>query len=311
MTITLLAFATVALMTVPPLAGASSTTATTGEASDLTASSATLNGYIYPGDQQTSYYYQYGLTTAYDQQTTPTGLSSTTQTTHVLVSVAGLSVYTTYHYRVVAVNAAGTTDGQDRTFTTKKIPLTFDVEATPSQDLFATPFTVGGTLSGTGSADHAVVLQANPFPYLGGFKSIGSPALTDASGVFSFSVPGLAKNTQLRVATVEAPSVSSSVLVEFVAVRVTLHLRPTGRRGYARFYGTVTPAEFGAPVEFQLLRPGRTPTTVASAPILHGTRMMSRFSRVVRIRRAGLYRAFVEVVNGEQASNSSRAILIR
>lgn len=308
----LLALAALALTPTPQLADAASPPSVyTGETAALTSSSATLKGSIDPNNQQTSYYFQYGQSTAYGEQTSPMSLGSGTQSIHVSAPVTGLTVYTAYHYRLVAVNAAGTTDGGDRTFTTKKIPLTFTVEATPSRDLFGTPFSVDGTLSGTGSADHAVVLQANPFPYLASFKAVGSPELTDAVGSFSFNVSGLSQNTQLRVATLETPLVDSRVVVEFVAVRVTLYLRPAGLHGYARLYGTVTPAELGAQVGFQLLRPGHRPVTVSSTFITGGTKTFSRFSHVVRIRRAGLYRAYVQVASGAQVSNHSRAILIR
>jgi hypothetical protein len=310
--ISLPAAATLALMAGPQLAGASPTTSTTGEASQITTSSATLVGYAYPGNRQTSYYFQYGQSEAYGQQTSPATLGSTTQTTHVSASLSGLSAYTTYHYRLVVVGAEGTTtNGQDRTFTTRKVPLTFTSATTRGWDLFGAPLSVEGTLSGTGSANHPVVLQANPFPFLAGFQPVGGPELTNAGGGFSFSVPGLLQNTQLRVTTVEMTPVSSRVMVELVAVRVALHLRPTGRHGYARLYGTVRPGEPGSAVAFQLLRSVGRPVTVASALITRGTQAVSRFSQVVHIRRPGLYRAFVNVVSGAQVSNHSRPILIR
>jgi len=282
----------------------------TGEAAELTSSSATLKGTVYPGNEQTSYYFQYGPTSAYGAQTPTVPAGAGTQTIHLASAVTGLSAYTTYHYRLVAINARGTADGQDRTFTTKKIPLTFTLAATPSRVLPESPFSVDGTLSGTASTNRAVVLQANPFPYLAGFKPVGNPELTNAAGSFSFNVPGLSSNTQLRVATLETPSVNSRAIVELVAVKVDLHVRSTGRRGYVRLYGTIAPAELGALVDFQLLRPGRRPVTVSSTVIIRRTTMLSRFSRIVHIRRAGLYRALVIVASGAQVSNHSRSVLI-
>lgn len=289
---------------------ASAPTAWTGEAAELTTSSATLKGSVGPGNEQTSYYFQYGPTTAYGAQTPTTPAGAGTQTIHISASITDLSAYTAYHYRLVVVNALGTTDGVDRTFTTRRVPLTFTLAATPRQSLFDSPFAVVGTLSGTGSASHAIVLQANPFPFLAGFKALGDPELTAADGSFSFSIPGLTQNTQLRIATLEAPLVYSSVVVERVAVRVTLNLRPTARQGYARLYGTVTPGERGAVVRFQLLRRGEKVATVGSRVIISSNKALSRFSRVVRIRHAGLYRANVDVASGAQVSYHSRAILI-
>lgn len=282
----------------------------TGEADELTSSSATLKGSISPGNEETSYYFQYGTTPGYGAQTPTTPGGAGTQTIRVSAPLTGLAVDTTYHYRLVAVNAQGTKDGQGRTFTTKKIPLTFTIPAAPARHLPGSPFSLSGTLSGTASAGHAVVLEANPFPYLSGFKVIANSVLTDGAGNFSFSVPGLTQNTQLRVATLEAPVVNSDVIVERLAVRVALHVRPGGRAGYVRFYGSVTPAQVGALVSFQLLRPGHKPLAVASAIITDRAKAVSRFSRTVRIRRAGLYRAYVHVVSGAQVSNGSRTILI-
>jgi hypothetical protein len=283
----------------------------TGEALDLTTSSATLEGSIYPGNQQTSYHFQYGLTGAYLQQTPTTTLAAGTQEVHVSDPITGLAVDTTYYYRLVATNPSGTVDGPQRVLTTKKIPLTFTLAATPQEDLFGSPFSVTGTLAGTGSANHQVVLEANPFPYLAGFKTIGDPELTSADGSFWFSVPALSRNSELRVATLETPPANSQAIVELVRVRVTLHVRPTARQGFVRLYGTITPGEFGAIVGFELLRPGHRPLGLGSTVVTDASKSSSRFAHILRIRHAGLYRAAAYVENGAQATNHSRALLIR
>lgn len=290
--------------------GASLPTAYTGEASGITVSSVTLKGSVSPSNQPTSYYFQYGPTSTYVAQTPLTLLGSDNQTVHVTALLGGLPAASIYHFRLVAVNPSGTVDGLDRMFTTRKIPLSFTLAAAPSRDVFASPFSVAGILSGTDSVDHTVVLQGNPFPYLSGFKDIAGPVLTDASGKFSFAMPGLLKSSQLRVSTLDTPPVHSRVMVELVEVRVALRVRGIGRRGFARLFGTVIPAQLGALVHLQLFRPHGTPVTVSSTIITGGTRTVSRFSRVVRVRRAGLYRAFVVVGGGKQVSGHSRAIRV-
>jgi len=117
---------------------------------------------------------------------------------------------------------------------------------------------VEGNLFGTGSANHEIVLQVIISPFLGGFKNVGNPEITNATGGFSFPVLGLLENAQLRVVTVGKPLVYSPVVTETVAVRVSFHVRRAAKRGYVRFYGTVAPAEVGAQVGFQLLRPGKS-----------------------------------------------------
>ena len=60
--------------------------------------------------------------------------------------------------------------------------------------LFSNPFFVEGHLSGTGATNREVVLQANPFPYLGGSKNVGNPELANSAGAFSFPYVGLLEN---------------------------------------------------------------------------------------------------------------------
>jgi hypothetical protein len=275
----------------------------TGSAFSVTASTATLTGSVNPQGQGTNYYFEYGTTSQYGSATPLEPGGNATQTERVSAAVGGLSAYTVYHYRIVTANPSGTAPGADRTFTTAKIPLSFALSVA-QPDPYGSPLTVSGALSGTGNTGRAVVLQANPFPYLTGFKTVGNPELTDANGYFAFPGVGLLSNTQLRVATLEKAPTLSQVVMEQVAVRVTLHVH-RGAPGFARFYGTVTPAQDLARVYFQLLRPGRSPRTLASV-VVGG----ARFSHLVRIRRAGLYRAYVQVSTGALSSSQSRPLRI-
>lgn len=290
--------------------GAAAPTAYTGQAAEVTASSVTLKGSVNPGDQATTYYFQYGLTTAYAAQTPLASAGVGSATIHVAAVLGGLSAGSTYHFRLVTVNPSGTVDGLDGVFTMKRIPLTFTLAATPGREVFASSFSIDGTLSGTGSAGRMVVLQADQFPYLSGFRDIAGPTAADAGGGFSFAVPGLSQTSQLRVATLDTPPVFSPVVLELVAVRVSLHVRGTGRRGFARLYGTVTPEQLGGLVRLQLLRPGRKAVTVVSTAISSAMGSVSRFSRVVHVDRGGLYRASAVVVGGAQVSGVSRAIRV-
>jgi hypothetical protein len=138
--------------------------------------------------------------------------------------------------------------------------------------------------------------------------------VTSSTGSFSFPVVGLLQNTQLRVVTTSAPLISSPVLVEDVAVRVTFHARRVRRhrRGlFFRLYGTVAPAEAGARVGFQLLRPGLPSLNRGGTFVVSGTQSVSRFSAIVRIRRRGLYQALVAVADGSHVSAYSAPVRIR
>lgn len=102
----------------PASAAASAPAVTTSSPSDVGQTSATLSGTVNPSGQSTTYFFQYGTTTAYTTQTNATGVGSGTTPVGVHQAIFGLSPNTTYHYRLVATSSAGTTNGADQTFTT-------------------------------------------------------------------------------------------------------------------------------------------------------------------------------------------------
>jgi hypothetical protein len=299
--------AALALGLAPAAQAASAPGAYTSSASDVTATTAKLSGSVNPNGQGTNYYFEYGTTSKYGAVTPLSPAGNATQGVHVSASVTGLAANTTYHYRIVTENASGVIPGGDRTFTTAKIPLTFALSLAPL-DVYGSPLTVSGVLSGTGAPDHAVVLQENPFPYVAGFKTVGNPELTDGNGYFAFPGLTLASNTQLRVSTLDKTPALSRVALEPVAVRVTLHVKASGA-GFARFYGTVMPGQGLARVYFQLVGRGRSPHTLTSI-VIDSRGAATHFSRRVRIRHAGLYRAYVQVASGELTSGHSHPLRI-
>jgi hypothetical protein len=286
-------------------------TVSTGGVSDLTYSSVVLHGRVNAHGQLTNYFFQYGHTRKYGAQSPLAPAGSASTAVPVSQALAGLEAFTSYHYRIVAVSAGGATLGEDHSFTTPKVPLSVAIVGVPNPVPYGFPFIVEGTLSGTGSAGHPVRLESNPFPYLGGFQAVGNTELTNATGGFSFPYVGLLVNTQLRVSTVGKPAVSSPVVAESVAVRVSIHVRGAKRRGFARISGTVAPAEVGALVGFQLLEPGHRSRNVGGTVVTSATATVSRFSKVIRVRHHRLYKALVRVSDGAHVSAYSAPVLIR
>jgi hypothetical protein len=270
-----------------------------------------LNAYVTPHGQATNYYFQYGKTSGYGAQTPLAPAGNGTIALKVSQQVGGLQSATVYHYRLVATSPAGTVTSADHNFTTPKIPLSLQIAGVPNPVLFGDPFLVEGTLTGTGSASHAIVLQANLFPFTAGFQTVGNPELTNAMGGFSFPVVGLSENAQLRVVTVGKPEVVSPVVLENVAVRVTFHVRRTHRHGRWRLYGTVTPAEAGALVGFQRLVPGGRTVNAGGTSVRSQNATTSQFTRTIRVRHRGLYRALVKIADGSHVSAYSAPVLIR
>ena len=98
-----------------PFSGPSAlTTAATGVSSN----SGTLNGLVNPRGMDTTYYFEYGPSTAYGTQTGTFSAGNGTSALAVSNQLANLSAGTTYHFRVVAMNADGTTRGNDLSFST-------------------------------------------------------------------------------------------------------------------------------------------------------------------------------------------------
>ncbi|TMK96942.1 MAG: hypothetical protein E6G34_13965 [Actinobacteria bacterium] len=289
---------------------ASAPSASTGGASNVTFSSAVLHGSVNPGGAATNFAFQYGTSRRYEFQTPLAAAGSGTTSVKVSEAVKGLRPNTTYHYRLVAFGIA-TATGRDRTFKTSKVPLSLAIAGVPNPVTFGAAFLLEGTLSGTGAGGRAVVLKANPFPYTGGFKPLANRQVTSPTGTFSFFVPGLALNTQLRVFAVGKPAISSPVLVESVAVRVAFHIRHTRRRGYVRMSGTVAPAEVGSLVGFQRLKPGHHSVNEGGTAVVPGTPTVARFSRVIHIRHHGLFRALVKTSDPSHVSGYSAPVLVR
>jgi hypothetical protein len=86
--------------------------ATTGAASALTPTTATLGALINPRGEPTAYHFDWGTTTAYGQSTT-TQTVSNEEPLEGVATLSGLAPGTTYHYRVVATNPLVSTTGQD------------------------------------------------------------------------------------------------------------------------------------------------------------------------------------------------------
>ncbi len=135
----------------------------TGAASALGGGSATLAGTLDAQGSPTTYSFEYGTTTGYGSSVplTPASAGSTSASQPVSETVTGLQAASTYHYRLTATNADGTSYGPDRSFSTSAP----QVEAvSPAQGAVDEGASV--TISGTGLAGaSAVYFGSNPSAY--------------------------------------------------------------------------------------------------------------------------------------------------
>ncbi len=127
-------------------AAAGSPTVTTGTHSNVTDTSAALHGSVNPNGSATTYFFQWGLTTAYGVNSVAHKAGHGTKPVSASTTAQALIPGTAYHYRLVATNAAGTTVGADRTFTTAGNPPP-GVTTGPATQVGKNSVTVTGVVS--------------------------------------------------------------------------------------------------------------------------------------------------------------------
>jgi phosphodiesterase/alkaline phosphatase D-like protein len=121
-------------------------------ASGISATGAQLHGRVNPQDQSTAYYFQYGTDKTYGAQIPITGIAAgSDDVSHSVAQLlVGLGPNRTYHYRVVATNATGTSDGVDRTF--KTLPVKPVAVTDPADGLSQTGAGLHGRVNPRGQA---------------------------------------------------------------------------------------------------------------------------------------------------------------
>jgi hypothetical protein len=280
----------------------------------VTSTSATLSASVTADKAATTYHFEYG-TTNYGHSTQPQTVPAVNgkNPQNVSASVSALTPNTTYRFRLVATNSAGTTSVSG-TFTTAKpggtIGNAVTIHSRPNPVTYGSTTTISGQVTGPQNAGAKVTLESSPFPYTAPFKPTGLTTTTSATGTYSFVVaPGV--NTHYRV-TVKKPSLTSSQTAVRVRVRVSFGVSTlTPRSGQlVRFSGTVAPAHNGRVALIQR----RTSTggwrTVGRATLVPGVTVLgvptSKYSKRLRIFHTGTYRVSVNPGDGDHVTGTSR-----
>ena len=105
--------------------------AITGAAGGATEGAVTLTGIVDPEGWSTTYRFQYGTSTSYGASWPTVGVQAGQFVggQPVTIYLQNLQPTTTYHYRLLATNPAGTVYGADQTFTTTAYPTSVIQEA--------------------------------------------------------------------------------------------------------------------------------------------------------------------------------------
>jgi hypothetical protein len=161
----------------------SAPTPTTQPATGATVSSARLNGLVNPGNLDTDWHFEYGLTTNYGSFSAANILTADTNAAAVSSAVLGLLAAALYHYRAVASNSAGVSLGQDVSFTT--LPVPSPLLAAPAildhgafQFVFDNPY----------GASFTVLATTNPVTPAAGWEALGAP-IPVGDGLYQFTDP--------------------------------------------------------------------------------------------------------------------------
>ena len=114
-------FAAVALTAAPAFASGKPFVETK-PATSIGETTATLNGIVNPNGATTKYHFEYGATVAYGKNTAEVSVGAGTSNLEEAKAITELTANTSYHFRIVATNSNGTTNGSDAMFSTLEKP---------------------------------------------------------------------------------------------------------------------------------------------------------------------------------------------
>jgi hypothetical protein len=185
---------------------------TTGTASSIKDTSATLRGTVNPTGQATTAYFEYGTSTSYGTKSAVKSVGSGTGSTSVSIAVAGLAPGTTYHVRLVASNATGTTTGGDQTFTTTGPP---GVHTTPATGVSSNAATLTGSVDSRGHST-SWYFQYGPTAGYGERTSTRSQSSSVGARSVSETIAGLTAGTAYHFRLVATNSSGTSYSADAV-----------------------------------------------------------------------------------------------
>jgi hypothetical protein len=258
---------------------------TTGNPTNVKATTVTLNGSLEPNETEAHYYFQYGETESYGSVSPELPGTPVNGGAGVLVpvtaNVSGLKPETEYHYRLVATNALGTSYGKDVAFKTH--PAVEGLATGVATNIAARSATLNGSLEPNEteahyyfqygeaeSGEYSAVSPALPGTPVNGASGVVVPSTTGISGLtpgveYRFRLVatdrfGTTYGGEARLKTLAAEPVVDGQFVSAVTLSSALliaQVNPDGEQSTYHFeYGTSSAYGTSAPVPDGLLGTG-------------------------------------------------------
>jgi hypothetical protein len=260
----------------------------TGSATNVTPSSATLNGTVDPSGRATTWFFEYGTTTGYGNKTATKDAGSGSGTVSVSASITGLTGGRTYHYRLSAMSDAGTSHGSDQTFVASSAPAVTTRSVSSIGDNSAT---LHADVNPNGSAT-TVYFEYGTSTSYGSKSSSKSAGSGNSTQNVAIGIGGLAFSTvyHVRVVAVNATGTTTGADVTFTttgrplvsvgsasgvssnAATLTGTVDPNGHAaGWSFQYGTTTSYGSTTPTRSSSSKNGARNVTEAITNLTPGT----------------------------------------
>ena len=284
---------------------------TTGAATSIEPTTATLNGFVTPKGATTTYYFQFGTSSLYGSVTPAATVAAGSGRVKVTAAVGRPGAGDDLPLPPGRPELAGRRARQP--------PHVQDQEGAARLLGRRDAESGGGRRRHDarrravrhGRPDRRIIVKSNPWPYTQGFLPVGNELVTNDDGSFSVPVLSVPVNTQFRVEMVARPDIVSTPLTVGATLDVTRRVKVTrgDRRGRLRFRGRISPAVDGEQVLIQKLRlSDGVWITVGETFARNNGDSSSRYRKSIRQRRGGRYRVLVNVDEGTYSPSSSRSI---
>lgn len=297
--------------------------AITGGVSNVHAGVGQLEGKVNPEGVESSYFFEYGLTTAYGGKTTPVPVGKGKESIDVGQTVSG--VVPGLHYRIVVTCAgcAAPIYGGPKEYGKGKSKHTKFVVPTGKENEITVHYGeapyLTGTLVGSERGDQTLSFQSTPYPFVEAFTPVPGTTVTSPTGSFTFKGPRVFATTEFRAQTHGTRPLYSPFIVVHVSPLISLHVKKAHGAGSYRLYGTVAPYIKGAVVVIQQLLPqkagskreGPAPNSVGNTVLKHSSSKLGSFSTTLIFTGTYHYRAFIRLPKGTLVSGHSNDVLIR